>query len=504
MRYFQYLLFMFISISSLAVEVKLTDTLDTDNSTTLVVFSLKDAASDHLAQLKQQTSGQLQQAMKLENFESKQGSTIEILAPNNLSFARLVLVGLGEQKELTQQNLTKLGGDLAGKLNRKNMAKVTIDTRGITAIENAELSAWLAHGMNLRLYRFEKYLKEKSPTTEFTIISDDSSKTNQAYQPLKQLEQGVFLARDLISETATNMTPLEYVEIAEELDDIDNVSVKVLTPKQIKRLGMGALEAVGRGSKMGSRLVVVHYKGDDSQPIALVGKGITFDSGGYNIKTGSSIARMKSDMAGAAAVMGTVKALALQKAKVNVVAVMGMAANMVSENSVTPGDVIRTAEGISVEILNTDAEGRLVLSDAMWYAREYFKPQVMVDVATLTGSKIRAVGNDYAAIFSDDDELVSQLSNSGTTVNENLWRLPLDYKEKLKSDIADIANVGNGGPGASTAASFLQHFAGDTRWAHIDIAGNALSSSAKGEVSIGGTGFGVRLLNQWILDNYAK
>lgn len=201
---------------------------------------------------------------------------------------------------------------------------------------------------------------------------------------------------------------------------------------------MGALEAVGRGSEEGSRLVVAHYQGNKNTPIALIGKGITFDSGGYSIKTGASIARMKSDMAGAAAVLGTVKAMALAKADTNVVAVMGMAANMVSQFSVAPGDVVRTAEGLSVEIVNTDAEGRLVLSDAMWYARDKFKPSIMVDVATLTGSKIRAVGNEYAAVFSDDDTLVEQLTVAGKQVNENLWRLPLGYKDALKSDIADL------------------------------------------------------------------
>ncbi|NVJ60195.1 MAG: leucyl aminopeptidase family protein [Gammaproteobacteria bacterium] len=504
MRYLKFLLVLIISTNSIASDIKFIDQIISDDKTTLVTFSIKDTPSSRLDELTEQSKQQLKHAIEIEQFESEYGSTIEIVAPNGLSNARLIVVGLGDKNDLTQAKITKLGGELAGKLNRKNVTQVTVDTRGISVINNEHFSAWIAHGINLRLYRFEKYLKEKSPETFFSIISDNAPLTREAYQPLNLLEKGIFLARDLISETATHMTPIDYVDIAEDLEDIDNVSVKVLSPKQIKNLGMGALEAVGRGSKMGSRLVIVHYEGDDSQPIALVGKGITFDSGGYNIKTGSSIARMKSDMAGAAAVMGTVKALALQKVKVNVVAVMGMAANMVSETSVTPGDVIRTAEGVSVEILNTDAEGRLVLSDAMWYARKYYNPKVMVDVATLTGSKVRAVGNEYAAIFSADDELVSQLTNSGKTVNENLWRLPLDYKDKLKSDIADIANIGNGGPGASTAASFLQYFAGDTRWAHLDIAGNALSSSAKGEVPVGGTGFGVRLLTQWILDNHTK
>ncbi|MGB1297600.1 MAG: leucyl aminopeptidase family protein, partial [Psychrobium sp.] len=275
-------------------------------------------------------------------------------------------------------------------------------------------------------------------------------------------------------------------------------------PKQIKKMGMGALYAVGKGSSEGSRLVVAHWKGSDDAPVALVGKGITFDSGGYNVKTGSSIANMKSDMAGAAAVLGTVKAMALQKAPVNVVAVMGMAANMVSENSVAPGDIVMTAEGKSVEILNTDAEGRLVLSDSLWYARKNFEPKVMVDVATLTGSKIRAVGNRYTGLFSNDEELVTQLTASGDIVGEKLWRLPLAYGDMLKSPVADLRNIGKGGPGATTAAMFLKEFTGDTRWAHLDIAGNALTASDKGVTQAGGTGHGVRLLSHWILNTQVK
>ena len=296
------------------------------------------------------------------------------------------------------------------------------------------------------------------------------------------------------------MTPADFAKAAKELKKL-GVKITVLEPKQIKKLGMGALEAVGRGSEEGSRLVVAHYQGNKNTPIALVGKGITFDSGGYSLKTGASIARMKSDMAGAAAVLGTVKAMALAKADTNVVAVMGMAANMVSQFAVAPGDVVRTAEGLSVEIVNTDAEGRLVLSDAMWYARDKFKPSIMIDVATLTGSKIGAVGNEYAAVFSKDDQLIEQLTLAGKQVNENLWRLPLGYDDALKSDIADLKNIGSHGPGATTAASFLQNFAGDTRWVHIDIAGNALNNKAKDELAEGGTGYGVRLLSNWLLNN---
>ena len=283
----------------------------------------------------------------------------------------------------------------------------------------------------------------------------------------------------------------------------EHVSYEIISGEDLLEQGWVGTFQVGKGSSQVPAMLQLDFNpsGNPDEPVAvaLVGKGITFDSGGYSIKTGPSIANMKGDMAGAAAALGTVKALALNEAKVNVVAVMGMAANMVSQYSIAPGDVLKTAEGLTVEVLNTDAEGRLVLSDALWYAREFYKPEIMVDLATLTGSKVRALGNRYAGLFSDDEELVTELTFAGKQVNENLWRLPLGYKDMLKTDIADLKNIGSGGPGATTAASFLQHFVGDVRWAHLDIAGNGLSSKAKGEVPTGGTGFGVRLLSEWLM-----
>ena len=444
-------------------------------------------------------SKMIDQAISANDFKADFAEKIEIITPANSHFKRILVVGLGDKQELDQAALTKLGGQLSGMLEKSYIEHINVDS---TALDSEKQLAQLAHGISLRAYRFDKYKKEKREEKKFTFVSTAAKEAENAYQHYANIEKGVFLARDLISEVPTEMTPVDFAKHAKELKGL-GIKVKVLTPKAIKKLGMGALEAVGRGSSEGSRLVIAHYEGSNDAPIALVGKGITFDSGGYSIKTGSSIARMKSDMAGAAAALGTVKALALNDAKVNVVAVMGMAANMVSESSVAPGDVVRTAEGHSVEILNTDAEGRLVLSDALWYARTQYEPKVMVDIATLTGSKIRAVGNRYAAVFSDDDTLVKELTLAGKQVNENLWRLPLGYKDMLKSPIADFANIGSGGPGATTAATFLQQFVGDTKWAHIDIAGNALSSSSKNEVPEGGTGYSVRLLTQWI-ENQSK
>ncbi|WP_105168132.1 leucyl aminopeptidase [Pseudoalteromonas sp. T1lg23B] len=468
---------------------------------TLVLFQSADS-KEEFKFLDKDTRAQLNKAVKSTAFSAQYGKSLELLAPIDSDYERIVLVGLGETDELTVAKMAKLGGDIHASLIQKKANKVAMSFERVSGLaNNSELAAQFAHGASLRDHRFDAYKKSNDHRNiSYTFDVADQTATTELYKQLANIEQGVFLARDLTAEIASEMTPVDFAKAAKSLEQY-GVSVTVLEPEQIKALGMGALEGVGRGSKDGSRLVVAHYKGSNDAPIALIGKGITFDSGGYSIKTGKTIALMKGDMAGAAAVLGTVKAMALSKANVNVVAVMGMAANMVSQNAIAPGDILRTAEGLSVEVLNTDAEGRLVLSDAMWYARKNFNPEIMIDVATLTGSKITAVGERYSAIFSDDEHLVKELTTAGKQVNEQVWRLPLGYKDMLKSDIADLTNIGSAGPGATVAASFLQHFAGDTRWVHIDIAGNELSSTASGEVPTGGTGYGVRLLSEWLLSN---
>ena len=471
----------------------------------VVVFQAGDDISPDLMRLDKQSQSQISTALKAADFKGKPKEIVELLAPSGLNAQRLIVVGLGDEAKLNAGQVNLVGASISATLKSTKASDVQVFTQGISDnVSNASFAAQLAHGINLRAYKFDKYLSKKRPSEKnYRMVVSQPSKAESRYEKLEAIEAGVFLARDLTSEVPTEMNPAHFAKAAKELKKL-GVKVKVLTPKQIKKMGMGALHAVGRGSSEGSRLVVAHWKGSDDAPIALVGKGITFDSGGYNVKTGSSIANMKSDMAGAAAVLGTVKAMALQKAPVNVVAVMGMAANMVSKTSVAPGDVVMTAEGKSVEILNTDAEGRLVLADSLWYARKNYSPKVMIDVATLTGSKIRAVGNRYSAIFSDDDTLVTQLTASGNNVEEKLWRLPLAYGDMLKSPIADMTNLGSGGPGASTAAMFLKAFTGDTKWAHLDIAGNALTKSDKGVAQSGGTGHGVRLLSDWILTTQVK
>jgi len=464
-------------------------------SDTLVVFKNK-ANSTDFAKFDQKTEGQLSRALNANKFDGSYNSFTEVLAPNKMSYDRVLVVGIGDEP-LSKAKLTKLGGNIAGKLGSKHISDVSVAAKHF----DANQTSLLAHGINLRAYNYDKYKKEKYQEKTYTFEVGNGSATKSAYSKLEHIQSGIFLARDLTNEVPTELTPTDFAAEAKKLKKL-GVKVNVLTPKQLKKLGMNALEGVGRGSADGSRLIVAHYKGSDDAPIAIAGKGITFDSGGYQIKTSESIVRMKSDMAGAAAALGTVKALSAMKAKVNVVAVMGMAANMVSEKAQAPGDVVRTAEGLSVEITHTDAEGRLVLIDAMWYARENYQPSVLVDIATLTGGKYRALGTELGGIFSDDEQLVTELTKAGKAINEPVWRLPLGYKDMLNSPIADLRNTGKGGPSATTAATFLQQFAGDTPWIHIDMAGNALASSAKGEVPVGGTGYGVRLLTEWVLNHH--
>ncbi|GGI98372.1 putative cytosol aminopeptidase 1 [Shewanella hanedai] len=492
---------LFSGFSAQAETFKFVEHSKNQDAETLIVFQAGEQRSSELSRLDKLSNQQISAALAIDAFTGEKNHVVEILMPNGIEVNRLVVIGLGDTKAMNAGQINNIGASVTAYLSKSSTDDIKILTAGISdSNSNASFASELAHGINLRAYQFDKYLSEKKPAEKnYTIKVAEPVKAAASYQQLSAIEQGVFLARDLISEVPTEMGPVQFAAAAKELKKL-GVKVTVLEPKQIKKLGMGALHAVGRGSAEGARLVIAHWQGNDEAPIALVGKGITFDSGGYNIKaTGDSISRMKSDMAGAAAVLGTVKAMAIQKADVNVVAVMAMAANMVSETAFAPGDVVMTAEGLSVEVLNTDAEGRLVLADGLWYAREFYQPQVMIDVATLTGSKVRALGKRYTGLFSDDDALVNELTISGLAVDEKVWRLPLAYDDLLKSPIADLKNAGYGGPGATTAAVFLQQFTGDTKWAHLDIAGSALAAKDVGITPTGGTGHGVRLLSHWIM-----
>lgn len=437
-----------------------------------------------------------------EKFTGQKGAQLE-LRLSHAPAEKVVLLGLGDSSKLSHSDILSLGADAAAVLRKNDVSTASIDTAALTQNSgDADKVATFAQGLELRAYRFDKY-KSKNTTTALSQIHLQAEHPVQSQRALEQaqaLNSGVFLARDLTNEPAEALTPQTFAEAALALKKL-GVKVQVLDEKALQKAGLGALYAVGKGSNRPPRLVIAHWQNSDQAPLAIIGKGITFDTGGYHLKTdGESIVRMTSDMAGAAAALGTIKTLALQKAPVNVVALMAMAENMISDKAMLPGDIIKTGAGLTVQITSTDAEGRLVMADALWYANQQFKPRAMVDIATLTGSKVGALGSYYAGLFSQDEQLVQQLTAAGAKVNEPLWRLPLgpQFAAEMKSDLADLRNTGKT-TGASTAAWFLQQFVGQTPWAHIDIAGNALASADKGVQVIGATGFGVQLLTEWAL-----
>lgn len=474
------------------------------NADTLILFQSADSTTYSAEALPQSTQDQLALATADNIFSGKKGEMLEILVPSEIDAKRVLLVGIGDVKTLNTADINTLGGKIAAKLDTVPQASVRVLTQGLST---PQFAAELAHGIELRSYHYTQYKTNPIAEKQYQLAVDDLAANQKRHKNLQAVEAGVFLARDLTNAPAGIMYPESFANEARKLKSL-GVKVTVLEAKDIERLQLGALAAVGKGSDRPPKLVVAHWPGSKDAPIALVGKGITFDSGGYNIKaTGTSIARMKSDMAGAAAVLGTVKAMAIQKAPINLVAIMPMAENMISGHAMMPGDVVKTAQGLTVEVLNTDAEGRLILADGLWYAREHYKPSVIVDVATLTGSKVGALGNVYAGLFSDSDALVQQLTLAGQQVGEKVWRLPLDkaYGDELKSSIADLKNTGKeGSAGASSAAMFLQRFAGEQPWAHIDIAGNALTAADTDVVPAGATGYGVRLLSTWLTQPKAQ
>jgi leucyl aminopeptidase len=439
----------------------------------------------------------VQQAINAEQFSAQYGKKLELLAPAT-GVSRLLLLGTGDTAQLTAAKTNTLGGDLTAYLQGKS----SLDQASIDATVLDQHAPALAQGMELRAYTFDKYhtRKSKPKDLKLALVVPDQRVAATRFEPLAAVNAGVFLARDLTNEPADAVYPESFAAAALELRKL-GVKVEVLDEAAMARLGMGAILAVGKGSNRPPRMVIAHWQNSKQAPLAIVGKGITFDTGGYNLKTdATSIVRMNSDMAGAAAVLGTIKALALQNAPVNVVAVMALAENKISDRAMLPGDVIKSGSGLTIQVGNTDAEGRLVLADGLWYARDKYKPRAIVDIATLTGSKVGALGNYYAGIFSEHEALTQQLTSAGRQVDEEVWQLPLNSKfaDEMKSDIADLNNNGKT-TGASSAAWFLQQFTGDTPWAHLDIAGNALSSSDKGVHVTGATGYGVRLLTEWAL-----
>jgi leucyl aminopeptidase len=434
-----------------------------------------------------------------------------------LSLGRVMLIGLGKGDALDAAVMQSLGGQIVGHLNGvgESVAAVALDKFEGMKLKPAEAAANLAYGARLRAYRFDKYRTrekpEKKPSLKtLGILTRDPGGAKRAFAPLDSIAEGVFFTRDLVSEPANIIYPETLALAARSLTKL-GVAVEVLDERQMRKLGMGALLGVGQGSARPPRLVVMQWKGGGkakgARPVAFIGKGVTFDTGGISIKPADGMWDMKWDMGGAGVVIGLMKALAGRRARVNAVGVIGLVENMPSATAQRPGDIVTSMSGQTIEVLNTDAEGRLVLADALWYCQDRFKPKFMVDLATLTGAIIIALGSEHAGLFANNDELAERLVEAGKAVGEKLWRLPLAdaYDRQMDSDAADIKNISGGREaGSITAAQFIQRFVNNVPWAHLDIAGTTWSKKDAPTVPKGATAFGVRLLDHLVAEHYER
>lgn len=449
-------------------------------------------------------------AMDADRFKGKLGSGVDVLAPEKLKAPRVVVLGVGKADELKEADWLRLGGIAAGRLPAgTRTASIVVDLPGRAVPAGA--AAEIALGLKLRAYSFDRYkTRRKEGESEpaaltVTLLVADADAARAAWAPREAVADGVILARNLVNEPCNVLDPPEFARRAEQLRDV-GVEVEVFGDAELESLGMRALLGVGQGSIKESRVVVMRWNGGaaNEAPVAFIGKGVTFDTGGISIKPAAGMEDMKGDMGGAACVTGLLHALAARKAKVNVVGVIGCVENMPDGAAQRPGDIVTSLSGQTIEIINTDAEGRLVLADVLWYTKERFKPRFMVDLATLTGAILVALGTEHAGLFSNDDTLAGQLSAIGTATGEKVWRMPLgpEYDKLIDSRFADMKNTGGRNGGSITAAQFLQRFVDKTPWAHLDVAGTAMSSPASDINRSWGSGWGVRLLDRLVAEHY--
>ena len=459
-----------------------------------------------------ETGDLVSRAAAAERFKGKRAATLDIVAPTGLEVSRLVVVGLGKVRELKARDFVKLGGVAMGKVPKSaEEATIVADLPG-GAVKPDSL-AELALGMRLRAYSFDRYKtkrkegEEKPAEIEVTIAVANVAPVRKAYAAREAVANGVDFARDLVNEPANVLYPVEFAERALTLKKL-GVAVEVLDVAAMKKLGMNTLLGVAQGSENEPRFVVMRWNGGKkgTNPIAFIGKGVCFDTGGISIKPAGSMEDMKGDMAGAACVVGLMQALAARKAKVNVVGAIGIVENSVDGKSQRPGDIVTTMSGQTIEVINTDAEGRLVLADVLHYVNTRFKPKFMIDLATLTGAIIIALGHEYAGLFSNDDRLADRLLKAGRQTGEKLWRMPVgpEFDKQIESKFADMKNVGGRPAGSCTAALILSRFVDKTPWAHLDIAGTGMGSPQNDFNKSWGSGFGVRLLDKLVADHYEK
>jgi len=454
------------------------------------------------------TNGALVKALKAAKFSGEREKFLSLYSLPVTNLSRVVCYGVGENKTANFLDWERVGGGLWSVLSKEKRATIVVE--GVSSTQ-PEAAARLALGAALRSFEFDKYrtTKEAGTSARLSQLSIQTAQPEIArakYLPLRAVVDGVHLTRDLVSEPPNILYPASFAQRIRKLKSV-GVTVRVLDTSDMEKLGMGALLGVAQGSARPPKLVIMRWMGAgtaNAAPIAFVGKGVTFDSGGISLKPGQGMWDMKWDMGGAGAVTGLMKTLALRKAKANVVGIVGLVENMPDGKAQRPGDVVKSMSGQTIEVLNTDAEGRLILADALWYVQKKIKPRLIVDLATLTGAIVAALANHYAGLFSNDDKLAKQLADAGIATGERLWRLPLgeEYNKQLKSSVADMKNIGSRYGGSITAAQFLQRFIDKVPWAHLDIAGVTWSASGSQTAAKGATGFGVRLLDQFIKDNW--
>ncbi|KIZ42760.1 MULTISPECIES: leucyl aminopeptidase [Rhodopseudomonas] len=452
----------------------------------------------------------VKRAAATKQFKGKSGSALEILEPEGLKVGRLVVLGVGKSDAIKDYDFLKLGGKIAGKLNAGADAVTVIAELPGAALTPGQAAA-VAAGMRLRAYKFDRYKTKKKDDDQGPISANvsiavaDVAAAKKAFSSESHVVDGVILARELVNEPPNVLFPVEFARRAAQLRKL-GVGVEVLDVKAMTKLGMGALLGVSQGSTQPGRLVVMRWNGGKKgeQPISFIGKGVCFDTGGISIKPSGSMEDMKGDMGGAACVVGLMHALAARKAKVNVVGAIGLVENMPDGNAQRPGDIVTSMSGQTIEIINTDAEGRLVLADVLWYVAKKHKPKFMVDLATLTGAILVALGTEHAGLFSNNDELSERLTTVGLSTGELVWRMPMgpEYDKMMDSKFADMKNAGARNGGSITAAQFLQRFVDGTPWAHLDIAGTAMGAPNTDINHSWGSGYGVRLLDRLVAEYY--
>lgn len=502
--------------------------------TVVVLVGPKLALGEAGIALDKASKGHLKRAAKAVEFRAGFGTVCEVLAPEKLDqVTRVLMVGVGEADgkddgsvEDPLNRWVRLGGRIGAELKRRKVKAATVLADTKPGALSADEVAHLALGLQMRSYQFDAFKTSAArgasgddesdggsgagaaeDARQVTIACEDHSKADKELARAMAIAAGVDVARDLVNSPANALGPIEFAAEAAKLEAL-GVDIEEFDDAALERIGMHALLGVGQGSARPSRVVVMKWNGSrkkSAKPAVLVGKGVVFDTGGISLKPAKGMEDMKGDMGGAAAVVGAMHAIAARKAKANVIGIIGLVENMPGANAQRPGDIVTSLSGQTIEVINTDAEGRLVLGDLLWYAEDQFEPKIMINLATLTGAILVALGKEYAGLFSNDDDLVNQLTAAGLATGEKVWRMPMGpaYDKQIDSKFADMKNVGNGPYGGSiTAAQFLQRFVRNTPWAHLDVAGTAMAAPQTDTNDSWGSGYGVRLLDRLVADAF--